>query len=86
MRSGRRGLTLWNADVFADPVKYARLKQLGFTKLVIISESPLHNAIQIVNPGQTEIPRDMARKYVTPQVAGWSTVFESADIIIKVIP
>lgn len=86
IRSGRQGLTLWTANDFADPAKYARLKQLGFTKLVIVSESPFHNAIQVVNPGQTGTPRDLARNYLTPQVAQWPTVLETEDLIIKQIP
>ena len=48
--------------------KYARLKQLGFNELVSLSESPYHNAIQIVNPGQTDIPCIMVKSHVTPLV------------------
>ena len=86
IRTGRRGLTLWNAKVFEDAASYARLKQLGFTKLVIISESPFHNAIQVVNPGQTDMPRLLAKSFVTPLVTAWPTDYETEDIIIKEIP
>ncbi len=86
MRGDRRGLSLFNTKVFEDPASYARLKQLGFTKLVILSESPYQNAIQIVNPGQTDIPRLMAKTYLTPQVTAWPTECETDDIIIKDIP
>jgi hypothetical protein len=85
-RTDRRGLSLWNAKVFEDPTNYARLKALGFTKLVILSESPYQNAIQIVNPGQTDIPRILAKSYMTPLVEKWPTVYATEDIIIKEIP
>ncbi len=84
--TGRRGLSLWNAKVFEDATSYARLKELGFTKLVILSQSPYQNALQLVNPGQTGIPRELAKSKVTPRVAGWPTVYETEDLIIKAIP
>lgn len=86
MRTGRNGLSMWDAHAFENPDSYARLKKLGFNKLVVISQSPYQNAIQIVNPGQTGIPRQMARDFVTPVVDKWPTVYASEDIIIKEIP
>ncbi len=86
IRSGRKGLSLWTAQPFKNADSYARLKQLGFDKLVILSESPFQNAIEIVNPGQTGIPRVMAKSYLTPQVEKWPTVYATDDIIIKDIP
>jgi len=86
IRSGRKGLSMWNTDAFADADKYAQLKKLGFDKLVIISESPYQNAIQVVNPGETETPRIMAKSYVTPLVEKWPTVYATDDLIIKDIP
>lgn len=84
--TGRKGLSMWNAKAFEDPEKYAQLKKLGFNKMVILSESPYQNAIQIVNPGQTGIPRIFAKKFLTPLVEGWPTVYATEDIIIKEIP
>jgi hypothetical protein len=86
IRSGRKGLSLWTAQPFENADSYARLKQLGFDKLVILSESPFLNAIEIVNPGETGIPRVMAKSYLTPQVEKWPTVYATDDIIIKDIP
>ena len=85
-RSDRRGLSIWNAKVFEDAASYRRLKQLGFTKLVIISQSPYQNAIQMVNPGQTGIPRIMAKSFVTPLVEKWPTTCQTEELIIKEIP
>lgn len=84
--AGRKGLSMWNATAFEDPAKAARLKELGFNKLVILSQSPYQNAIQIVNPGQTGIPRIFAKKFLTPLVESWPTVYATEDIIIKEIP
>ena len=86
VRAGRNGLSMWNADAFADAEKYAQLKKLGFNKLVIVSESPYQNAIQVVNPGQTAFPRILAKSFVTPLVEKWPTVYETEDIVIKEIP
>lgn len=86
MRADRRGLSLWDAAPFEDAAKFTRLKELGYNKLVIVSESPFQNAIQIINPGQTGMPRVMAKSYLTPRVEAWPTVFASDDLIIKDIP
>ena len=86
IRAGRNGLSMWNASAFENPDNYARLKKLGFSKLVIVSQSPFQNAIQIVNPGQTGIPREMAKGFVTPLVEQWPTVYATEDLIIKEIP
>ena len=85
-RSGRQGFTVWDAHIFDRPENLARLKSLGYNKLVLVSESPFHHAIQIVNPGQTDIPRELAKSGLTTQVESWPTVYESGDIIIKKIP
>ena len=86
IRTGRSGLSIWNARMFEDPAVYARLKALGYDRLVIISQSPFQNAIQIVNPGQTGLPREMARDYLTPRIEKWPTDFANDDIIIKELP
>jgi hypothetical protein len=85
-RAGRNGLSMWNTAAFENPEGYARLKKLGFNKLVILSESPFQNAVQIVNPGQTGIPRHMAKSWLTPQTEKWPTVLDTDDLIIKEIP
>jgi hypothetical protein len=86
MRSDRRGLTAWDGHIFDRPADLARLKALGFDKVVFLNESPFQNAIQIVNPGQTDIPRKRYVDALTPQVEGWPTVFQAEDILIKAIP
>jgi len=86
IRAGRNGLSMWDARAFENPQKYAQLKQLGFNKLVIVSQSPYQNAVQIINPGQTGFPRIMAKQFVTPQIEPWPAVYATDDIVIKEIP
>ena len=86
IHADRNGLSMWNAAAFEDVEKYAHLKKLGFNKMVIVSESPFQNAVQIVNPGQTGIPRLMAKEFVTPRVEKWPTIFANENIVIKEIP
>ena len=86
MRSGRQGLSAWDGKIFDRPADLARLKSLGYDKVVLLSESPFQNAIQIVNPGQTDIPRKLYQEALTPLVESWPTVFQTEDVLIKVIP
>ena len=86
IRSGRNGLTIWDTKILEDAGQFARLKQLGYTKLVIVSESPFNNAIQVINPGQTDIPRLLAKSWLTPRVENWPAVLATDDLIIKTIP
>ncbi len=84
--SGRRGLSINDLTFLDNPGHLARLKELGFTKLVMISESPVLTATQQVNPGGSQLTRKTYRPLVTPQVQGWPTIVQSEDILIKQIP
>ncbi len=86
IRSGRSGLTAWNASIFDNPVNTAKLKSLGFNKLVMISESPFQNAIEVITPGKANTPRTWWRDLATVQVEGWPSIFQSDEIVIKNIP
>jgi len=86
MRSMRNGLSAWTPHIFDKPGDLAKLKALGFNKLVMLSESPFKNAIVIVTPGQANTPRTFWSDQITPQVQAWPTLFESKDILIKSIP
>jgi hypothetical protein len=86
IRSGRQGLSVWSAHIFDRPEDLAKLKSLGYNKLVMISESPFQNAIQVVNPGQAGIPRASYSGQLTPQVENWPTILQTQDILIKDIP
>ena len=86
LRSNRQGLSAWDAHIFDRPEDLAKLKSLGYNKLVMLSESPFHNAIQVVNPGQAGTPRDFYSGHLMPQVEKWPTILQTEDILIKDIP
>jgi hypothetical protein len=82
----RKGLSIWNTKIAEDPHNLNRLKELGYTKLVMLSESPLLTALQQVNPGGQNIQRKSYQEALTPVAEGWPTVFQTEDILIKEIP
>jgi hypothetical protein len=70
-------------DVLGNSQDLARLKALGFNKLLLIGESPVRFAIEASNPGK----RRERRPYPDlPVAANWPEVFRSADLLIKTIP
>ena len=84
----RRGLTVQMPETLARMCSgqdLRRLQELGFTKLVMLSESPLIAALQEVNPGGS-YKRFHYPESVSPEVDAWRVVFRSEDIIIKEIP
>ena len=69
-----------------DGKKRQRLLELGYTKLVMISESPLLNALQQTNPGNLSRERESYRASLTPIAEPFKTTFESPDVLIKELP
>ncbi len=63
----------------------ARLKSLGYNKLVMLSESPLQFAAQALNPNLKR-KRFTYPASVSPKVDAWPVVYQTEDIIIKDIP
>jgi hypothetical protein len=61
-----------------------RLKELGYTKLVLLSESPVKFAAVAVNPGSHRL-RELYPETVSASVDAWPVVFKSEDILIKQI-
>jgi hypothetical protein len=84
--SHRTGLSIWNTKMVEDPQKLQRLRQLGYTKLVMISASPLLMALEQVNPGSADLRRHSYRQELTPTAESWPTIYQSDDILIKAIP
>lgn len=78
----RTGLSL-RMPVTEDPVALKRLRDLGFTKLAVASESPLLHALQFY---QQQEPRETYETSLTPTARSWKTVFQNEDVIIKEIP
>ena len=84
--SERSGLSIWNAGFLAEDDNLQRLRQLGYNKLVLISESPLAAALQMTNPGGAGYRRRTYEDTMTPEAESWPTVHADADILIKRLP
>jgi len=85
-RSSRDGLSVWNTRLLEDPDHLAELKRRGFNKLVMVSESPLLDAVQRVNPGNTGRKRELYHGHRTAVVESWPVVFQNEDLVIQDIP
>jgi hypothetical protein len=62
-----------------------RLKSLGYNKLVLLSESPVRYAVEVVNPNSQKVRRHYPDT-ISPAVDAWPVVYRSEDILIKEIP
>jgi len=82
----RQGLSAGSAHIFDQPEDLAKLKSLGYNKLVMLAASPFQQAIQVVNSGQAGTPREGHLKKLAPQAEQWPTVLQTEDILIKEIP
>jgi hypothetical protein len=82
----REGLSIWGTEFLENPVNLARIRELGYNKLVMINESPLLHAIKAVNPGEARLARETYQAHLTHVAEGWKTLFQNDDIIIKEIP
>jgi len=82
----RTGLTIWNTELIENPQNLNRLRELGYTKLVMLNGSPLLAAVERVTPGKSNTPRRSFRDALTPAAEHWPTLFENDDMLIKEIP
>jgi hypothetical protein len=86
IRSDRSGLSIWDTKFLEEEANLKALKNLGYNKLVMISESPLLHAVQVINPGQSGQPRDLYQGHRTAIVEPWPVLHQDQDIIIQNIP
>jgi hypothetical protein len=84
--SNRKGLTVFDTKLLEDKQTCTHLKELGFTKLVMVSESPLLAAIKHNIRTSPTVDRESYRLFATPIVDGWPTVIQTEDILIKELP
>lgn len=84
--SDRTGLSIWGTKFLEDPATLKQLKDLGFNKLVMISESPLLHAVQVTNPGDANRKREFYENQRTALVENWPVVYKTEDIIVQEIP
>jgi hypothetical protein len=85
-RSDRTGLSIWDTKFLEDPANLKKLKDLGYNKLVMISESPLLHAIQVTNPRESDRKREYYEQKRTEIVGNWPVLYQTEDIIIQEIP
>lgn len=84
--ANRTGLSIWDTHIIEDPQHLKRLRELGYTRLVMISASPLLTAFEQTNPGGAKLERRSYRDALTPTAENWPTLFQSDDLLIKAIP
>jgi len=86
MRMGRPGLSVHTSMSLKTPEQLTRLKQLGFTHLVLIADSPLLYAFQVTNPGQARLKRATAHDESSPLIESWQPFYEDADMSLFQLP
>jgi hypothetical protein len=84
--SDRKGLSIWDTRFLDDTAALERIKALGFTKLVMISESKLHHAVVTTKPGRHQLERDTYDRYLIGVARAWPVLFQNEEILIKDIP
>lgn len=85
--SNRKGLSIHSPKVLQEtPSMLERLKELGYNKIILISESPLLHALQVVNPGQSDHKRELYYDADIPLLQSWPTIYQDDNIFIKRIP
>jgi len=84
--SERRGLSIWNAGFLEKGDNLRRLRELGYNKLVLISESPLLTALQMTNPGGADYRRRSHADAMSLKAEAWPSIHADADLLIKELP
>jgi hypothetical protein len=82
----RQGLSVDSSSIGDDAESLAKLKELGFSHFVALSESPLLHAQQITNPGSTDKERLNWSAFLSAASQQWVTVYESDSVVIKKLP
>jgi len=86
LHAGRDGLSVDDSSL-AENIETRRwLRQLGYTKFIWISESPLVHALQISNPGEATKPRARFPVQPSANTRSWPTIYQSDEIVIKELP
>jgi len=72
-------------DLLSNAADLSQLKQLGYNKLVLVSESPVRFAVEAINPGNKR-ERRFYPATISTSVDSWPVVYRSEDLLIKKIP
>lgn len=86
IHAGRNGLSVDDTKLLENPETKQQLLDLGFTKIVYLSQSPLLHALQVTNPGSPNLELIQWSSFLSPEAQKWSTFFQSEDMLIKVMP
>jgi hypothetical protein len=84
--SDRQGLSIWTAKMLDEGNNLQRLKELEYNKLVLISESPLLTALQVINPGNSGYQRQTYEAALSEESRSWPTIYQDEDMLIKAVP
>jgi len=82
IRAGRKGLSADNTKLLENPQTRQRLLDLGYTKLAIVSESPLVHALQVTNPGGADLKRTTWEDSISLDASHWARAFSSDELCI----
>ena len=81
----RQGLSIWNTQFLEDSANLKKARELGFTKLVVVRESPLLIALQKTNPGGADYSGEPFSRFLSPIVSRWSALYEDEQLMIREI-
>lgn len=84
--SDRDGLNMYDTSLLETPGNVERLRAMGFTKLVLFSESPLRAALQQNNPGNESYKRRTYDHALTDSARRWVSLYEDEDMAVKELP
>lgn len=85
LRAEREGVTIETLDPIADPRKLARLKELGYNRLVLLNPSPLLVAITRATGSGGSDTKDLPNE-LPLNARSWPVIFKSPDLLIVEIP
>ena len=84
-RAKRQGLSIWNTQFLEDSANRKKARELGFTKLVVVRESPLLVALQKINPGGADYSSEPFSRFLSPIATRWPALYEDDQLTIREI-
>ena len=84
-RAKRQGLSIWNTQFLEDASNFKKARELGFTKLVVVRESPLLVALQKTNPSGTKYSGEPFSRFLSPITTHWPALYEDEQLMIREI-
>ena len=81
----RQGLSIWNTQFLEDSSNLKKARELGFTKLVVVRESPLLVALQKTNPGGADYSGEPFSRFLSPIASRWPPLYEDEQLMIREI-